>query len=260
MRRPVGERRCLINERVLATRVTFGVLAVCSVTSQAILGCSSGSSSDAAPVSAGGAAIQVVPASGGAVPVTTTGPTTGAGGTTSTAIATGGSTSRAPHDPSLFTWPESTPDGGATLCKPGHYVGTYQCDVHPPPAFAAFFPDGSTGYIVNGPVDLMLSQGQDGEFLTVSGGTLQSTAQSLFVLQATVVGQLDCRTGLFSGQLTDGQVSIPPFPPGGTFTGPLSASFAAGNSELSGTWNLIGGATFGGTSCSGPWNATYQGP
>jgi hypothetical protein len=203
----------------------------------------------------------VVVASGGAIPITTPGPTMGAGGTTSTAVAAaGGTTTGTVHDPSLFTWPESTPDGGAMLCKPGHYVGTYQCDVRPPPAFAALFPDGSTGYIVSGPVDLVLSQGQSGEFLTVSGGTLQSTAQSFFLLQATVVGQLDCQTGLFSGQLTNGEVSIPPFPPGGTFTGPLNASFAPSNSELSGMWNLIGGATFGGTSCSGPWNATYQGP
>ncbi|HEX3594706.1 MAG TPA: hypothetical protein VHU80_06380, partial [Polyangiaceae bacterium] len=124
----------------------------------------------------------------------------------------------------------------------------------------AFFGDAGIGYTIDGPVDLVLNQGQNGEFLSVSGGTLKSTATGFLALTATVVGQLDCQTGVFSGQLVDGEVSIPPFPPGGTFTGTLGATFDPNQSKLDGTWHLVGGDTFQGASCFGPWNATYQGP
>lgn len=166
----------------------------------------------------------------------------------------GGSPSGGP-DPSLFNWPEGTADGGnEQLCKPGHYVGTYQCDL----ALPGMAADASTGFMVSGPVDLMLDQSQSGEFLEVSGGTLMSTAMGIFALAATVTGKLDCVSGRFSGALQDGTVSIPPFPSGGSFSGPMSASFSASGPGLSGTWTLIGGPQFFGESCTGPWSATWQ--
>jgi hypothetical protein len=164
------------------------------------------------------------------------------------------------RDPTLFTWPEGNPDGGVKqLCKPGHYVGAYQCKITLPPQFGAFSGDAGS-FSISGPVDLTLNQGQSGEFLTVSGGTLKSTAQGIFALAATVVGQLDCQTGVFSGQLVGGEVSIPPFPPGGTFDGTLNAAFDPRAAALEGHWTLVGGTTFTGIQCTGPWNATYQGP
>ncbi|HEX4337303.1 MAG TPA: hypothetical protein VH062_15410 [Polyangiaceae bacterium] len=96
--------------------------------------------------------------------------------------------------------------------------------------------------------------------MSVSGGTLKSSAVGFLSLDAMVVGKLDCQTGVFSGQIVGGEVSIPPFPPGGTFTGDLTSSFDQAASTLAGTWHLIGGDTFQGASCAGPWNATYQGP
>jgi len=166
----------------------------------------------------------------------------------------GGSPSGGP-DPNLFNWPEANPDGGnEELCKPGHYVGTYQCDLSLPGEPA----DASSGFVVSGPVDLMLDESQDGEFLEVSGGTLKSTAMGIFVLAATVSGKLDCLSGQFAGSLQDGTVSIPPFPSGGSFTGPMAASFSQNGPELSGKWTLIGGPQFLGESCTGPWSATWQ--
>ncbi len=94
----------------------------------------------------------------------------------------------------------------------------------------------------------------------MSGGSLKSTASGIFALSATVEGQLDCQTGVFTGRLVGGEVSIPPFPPGGTFDGTLGASFDPKSAALDGSWHLVGGDTFQGTSCTGPWNATYQGP
>jgi hypothetical protein len=167
----------------------------------------------------------------------------------------------ASHDPTLFAWPESNADGGSDLlCKPGHYVGTYTCTIRPPAQYIALFGDAAVTYKINGPVDLTLDKGQDGEFLTVSGGTLKSTAGGFLALDATVVGKLDCQTGTFTGTLENGTVSIPPFPSGGSFSGPLAASFSPSGPALNGNWTLIGGTTFQGTSCTGPWNATYQGP
>jgi len=190
----------------------------------------------------------------------------GAGGNTSAAggapgASASGGTATSAHDPTLFTWPEGNPDGGTVqLCKPGHYVGSYTCQVGLPAAFAAFFGDSGVGFTISGPIDLVLNAGQNGEFLTVSGGTLKSTATGILALEAMVVGQLDCQTGVFSGQLVGGTVSIPPFPPGGTFTGTMGAAFDPKGDALDGTWHLIGGSTFQGSSCSGPWTATYQGP
>jgi hypothetical protein len=224
-------------------------------------GCSGGNSSRApSPTTTATAPPPDVPASGGfpSIIAAAGGTPASAGGATQVP----GSGGVPGHDPGLFGWPEGNPDGGTLeLCKPGHYVGTYECAVKPPPAFAAFFPgDAGTGYLVNGAVDLVLNQSQSGEFLTVSGGTLKSTAQLFFALEAMVAGQLNCQTGVFSGQLVSGTVAIPPFPPGGTFDGPLSATFDPKAAALEGKWNLIGGATFQGTSCSGPWTATWQGP
>jgi hypothetical protein len=129
-------------------------------------------------------------------------------------------------------------------------VGTYTCDVTFGDAGAAVFP-------LAGPVDLVLAEGQDGEFLVVSGGTLKSAA-GLLVADAEVIGQLSCSSGAFSGTLRNGTLSIPPFPPGGTFGGDLSATFVSTGPRLEGTWALVGGGPFAGYGCSGPWTATLQ--
>jgi hypothetical protein len=198
-----------------------------------------------APLTGGSTFVQA--ASGGAPPAPTAG-------------SAGGDTPSVGPDPTLFNWPEATADGGTEqLCKAGHYVGTYRCEVHPPPGFLGLSADAATGYILTGPVDLHLDEGQDGEFLQVSGGTLASTAAGILQLGATVQGKLDCLNGEFDGQLEDGTVSIPPFPSGGSFTGPMLASFSPSGPTLTGTWRLIGGTQFMGTSCGGEWSATWQG-
>jgi hypothetical protein len=113
---------------------------------------------------------------------------------------------------------------------------------------------------INGPVDLELNEGQSGEFLTVSGGTLKSAAAGFFQLSGDVTGQLDCTTGVFMGQVNMGEVSIPPLPPGGTFTANIEGALDSTNQALSGNWRLTGASTLQGWWCTGPWNVTYQGP
>jgi hypothetical protein len=170
------------------------------------------------------------------------------GGTTSTVDASG----EPAHDPALFNWPESTADGGTgTHCKAGHYVGTYNCNIEWGDA-------GAFSYPLSGPVDLRLEEAQSGEFLSVSGGTLTS-AVGIVSLDSQLIGTLNCQTGEFTGTLQNGTFAIQPFPPGGTFDGHLNANFASAGPKLDGTWTLRGGGQFSASSCSGPWNATWQG-
>lgn len=197
---------------------------------------------------------------GGAAPpsVSMGGGTGGSGdyGTGDVGVATGGVTAaQTGRDPALFAWPEANPDASAPLlCKAGHYVGTYNCNVTGPNGFGA---DGGIQFPLTGPVDLRLAQSQSGEFLTVSGGTLKSAA-GLLALDASVDGTLNCQSGAFSGTLLNGTLSIPPFPPGGTFSGDLSATFVSDGPKLIGSWTLIGEGQYAGYSCTGPWTATWQ--
>jgi hypothetical protein len=174
----------------------------------------------------------------------------GGGGTAGAGVAAGGGAPY-PYDlKTTFDWPETNLDGGArSLCQSGHYVGTYSCNVT--------FQDAGINYALTGPVDLRLSEQQEGEFLTISGGTLASAA-GILALNASVIGKLNCQNGAFSGTLTGGTLSIPPFPPGGTFNGGLSASFVQADPKLTGTWTLNGEGTFAGYTCHGPWTATWQ--
>src|SRR5512143_486179 len=73
---------------------------------------------------------------------------TGGGGGTGAAPSTGAGGSSGAHDPTLFSWPEATPDGSTNqLCKAGHYVGTYSCNVTGPNGFGT---DGGA-YPLTGP-------------------------------------------------------------------------------------------------------------
>jgi hypothetical protein len=159
-----------------------------------------------------------------------------------------------------FDWPETIPGQGKP-CKAGHYTGTFQCTYQP-----AGTPDGSTGgLLITGPIDFKLQQTQNGEFLEVSGGTLDGLALLAIHFKADISGQLSCGTGAFAGDLVNGSYAIDPFPAGGTFNGPMNG-FSTNTAPctgtcLGGTWALheTGAAGTGhiGT-CAGTWTATLQ--
>lgn len=194
--------------------------------------------------SAGGAAVTGNGGTAGSVVAIGSGGADSAGGTT----ATGGAAPN-PYDPSItFDWPEGTT--AAKKCQAGHYVGTYTCTV-------TYGDGGGFSYPLTGPVDLVLAESSDGEFLTVSGGTLKSAA-GFIAADAKVVGQLSCGSGAFTGTLQDGTLSIPPFPPGGTFGGDLSAGFVSVGPKLDGRWALVGEGQFAGYGCTGTWTAALQ--
>ncbi len=220
------------------------------------LGCSASSSSNNNPFAQGGA--------GGADQYGTGGTGNGgssynAGGTTSV-TGNGGhqgttlfdaGTGPYPYDlNTTFSWPTTSAEGGiGGRCKAGHYVGTYSCEVTNADAGV---------YSLTGPVDLQLSEAQSGEFLTVSGGELKSAA-GILAMDATVVGQLNCQSGAFSGNLPHGSLALVPFPPApDSFDGTMQASFVSSGPALSGTWTLFGEGTFQGYVCHGPWTAKWQ--
>lgn len=159
-----------------------------------------------------------------------------------------------------FDWPETIPGQGKP-CKAGHYVGTFQCLYQP-----AGTPDGSAGgLLITGPIDFKLQQAQTGEFLEVSGGTLDGLALIAIHFKADISGKLSCGTGAFAGNLVNGSYAIDPFPAGGTFNGPMDG-FSSNTPPctgtcLGGTWALheTGAAGTGhiGT-CAGTWTATLQ--
>lgn len=221
------------------------ISAACSADSPA------GGFSNAPPTGGAGGNLST-PVTGGSTQVPSTGGAISTGGAPAAPggmpAASGGAP---PQDPNSFDWPEATADGGAArLCKPGHYVGTYQCTVTGPMGAPA------VGLPLTGPVDLRLSQAQEGEFLVVSGGTLKTSA-GVLQLDAGVIGKLNCQTGKFEGTLENGQLSVPPFPPGGTVGGTLVGAFVPATPALEGTWDLEAGTAFPGYGCEGPWTITW---
>ena len=193
--------------------------------------------------------------SGGAPPTAATSSSSG-GAALPTPSSGGAPAGSGPRDGALFAWPESSADGGASRCQPGHYVGTYSCTVHN----SQFGGDAGLSIPIDGPVDLVLNRGQSGEFLTVSGGTLKSAAAGFFQLSASITGQLDCTTGAFTGRVTMGEVSIPPLPPGGNFDATMDGALDGTNQAMSGSWLLTGTTTLMGWFCTGPWKVSFQGP
>ncbi|HVU04118.1 MAG TPA: hypothetical protein VHE30_20310 [Polyangiaceae bacterium] len=159
-----------------------------------------------------------------------------------------------------FDWPETVP-GQPKPCQAGHYVGTFECTYHP-----AGTPDGSAGGLpITGPIDFTLTESQNGEFLEVSGGTLDGLALIAIHFHAQISGSLSCSTGAFKGDLQNGSYAIDPFPAGGTFVGPMNG-FSTNTSPctgtcLGGTWALnetgAAGTNHIGT-CAGTWTATYK--
>jgi hypothetical protein len=160
-----------------------------------------------------------------------------------------------------FDWPESVGDGGATKCRAGHYVGTFTCNFTPSQADGGALPGmPATPFPVTGPVELVLTESQNGEFLEVSGGTMSGSAFIAITFTAKISGKLDCQTNQFDGIVTNGSYCIQPFPPGGSFEGPTKATYSStGPALTNGTWlfsvKTPQGASYG--TCEGTWTATY---
>jgi hypothetical protein len=150
-------------------------------------------------------------------------------------------------------------DSGRTLatgnCKEGRYSGTFTC---------YFDPDGGTqpladagGVQVSGTLTLTLTRSSTGEFQDVASGKFTANTSSLISASADLSGTLDCNTGKFRGQLTNGTYSGWIFI-NGTFQGPLASDYDGTNfAFVHGSWVMT--IQNAGT-CPGTWSANYIGP
>jgi hypothetical protein len=159
-----------------------------------------------------------------------------------------------PPDPNVsFAWDASATDSRG--CQPGTYAGTFSCPV----VLAELF-EADSAPVAEGPVTLTLTKSQNGEFLEISGGSLQlSDPGGLVDLQADIVGKLDCRTNALEGRTVDGvygpgEASLLP---AGTIEGELSGTLDRARATLSGNWKMTWEALgFPGT-CNGPFTASW---
>lgn len=129
------------------------------------------------------------------------------------------------------------PDAASARCEPGRFEGTFtcnfglgqSCDQNP-----------GTGLIMLMGV-MSLTLVATGEFLTVSGGTLDA-ASGGYTLNGPLAGLVDCRVKKFGGSVegTYSGPGIPGLPPvTGELSGPVSATYdPRGPALTNGTWCL----------------------
>jgi hypothetical protein len=164
----------------------------------------------------------------------------------------GGAPQAEPPTGVSFDWPETDP-GTAVQCMPGHYLGAFSCELR------IIAEGGPAAFPLMGTIDLELRETADGELLRIANGTFVSAAAVAIPAWGDVVGELDCSTGRFEGELQNGKFSVAlgipvPFTEG-TFMGPLSADYDAQTAELRGDWNMIGELDgFPGSCTGGTWS------
>ena len=160
----------------------------------------------------------------------------------------------------LFNW--SVDDPSPTLsCQAGLYTGS----------FTGFYASAITvvgvPIPVFGDVNLTLQQSANGEFYTISNGSVHGTADGILAqYDCKLTGTLDCSTKKLEDGLIDCNYCVGVFAGDsgiclgveGHFVGPVSADYDAANQSFeNGDWKGKEGAdaaVFGG---SGHWTAAY---
>jgi hypothetical protein len=129
------------------------------------------------------------------------------------------------------------PDVASSRCEPGLFQGSFSCNF----ALGQSCEQntGMLGFVMMGTVSLSLVH--TGEFLTVSGATLDASAGG-YTMSGPLTGLVDCRVKKFGGSV-DGIYSgsaIPGIPPiSGQLAGPVSATYDPREPALTnGTWCL----------------------
>lgn len=164
----------------------------------------------------------------------------------------------APDDSGLTANPTIIPYVPPPSAKcSGTYSGTFQCTF-------VFGADGGAvsadagGLMVTGTLSFKLTQMTGGEaYIAAASGSFSSTGAVFFTANADIGGTLNCNTGVFQGNLSNGMYSGFVFITG-TFSGPLDATYNSTTlSFVNGTWLLT---VPGQGSCPGTWTANYSGP
>lgn len=151
--------------------------------------------------------------------------------------------------PANFDWLRTEPGAGGGDCRPGHYEGSLDGVYNAPSAFTAPVPIVSVDVTGQPGFQIDLAKGGNGEFLTVTGGSLNGTALAIFPFEAEFAdGMLDCATGLFRARIINGSyiVFFDGFYGGKvmyTFEGEIVARYDASTSSLvDGRWSVSEGS------------------
>ncbi len=148
---------------------------------------------------------------------------------------------------------------GTGSCMSGTYAGTYSCSFSYDPNADGGPSDASyddAGFDITGNISFQLNQDlASGEsFIDMASGTFGGTCcANLFTLNATLGGQLNCNSGTFTGDLTNGTYTG--FFMMGTFGGPITACYDGRSSTFTGQWSLT--VPSEGT-CVGIWTASLS--
>jgi len=160
---------------------------------------------------------------------------------------------RHPPDSNIhFDWEETLP--GRKLCEPGHYVGTFMCDIVLSNGFVAH---------IKGPVELTLAKSQNGEFLELSDAHIEGFALFVFNFRAELAGRLECATRRLDAMAARGSVGLgdADLLPVLGFEGQLHGALDETGDVLSGEWSFpVSTSTEELGVCTGPWTATRMVP
>jgi hypothetical protein len=160
-----------------------------------------------------------------------------------------------------FEWLETASGAPAAQeCRPGTYVGTFQCTFVGDPAVFGTDAAGGFSLDVTGPIALELVQSANGEFLQISDGQFSAVAQLFFGFRAKLRGDLDCKSLKLSATTEGGMWALgdPDMPllPGGDFVADIQGALNPKTGELSGQWSFTSGTVPG--TCTGQWSVTYM--
>jgi hypothetical protein len=159
---------------------------------------------------------------------------------------------------------------GTGTCQTGMYAGTFSCLYYQGvDAGIGGAPDSGGIGPITGTMQFALTQqvSSTGELTQtdIASGTFAAATGGFIAADANLGGTLDCSTGQFTGQLTNGvyglsfNPSTPPLPdPNNHFQGPLVSEYDGKTSAfVNGQWSM---AIAGLGACIGTWTATYSGP
>jgi hypothetical protein len=153
----------------------------------------------------------------------------------------GGSGKNPPVDPSIiFDWPVDNPTP-AIGCQSGLYTGTFDG------FYSSYLTAVGVPLPVTGDVNLTLDESTNGEFFTISNGSVSGTADGFLAqYSCRITGTLNCTTKkLENGRLEDCIYCLGSFTDdaggcglAGYFSGPLTADYNAANQSFeNGTWD-----------------------
>lgn len=190
------------------------------------------------------------PLGGGAGAAGAAGAGSGSGGAGGSA---GGVIQRPAEEPPLnpdvrFEWRETVPGQGG--CRPGVYVGRFACRQ----GGALLFP-------VEGNMRFRLAGSEEDQVLNVVDGELAGFSSMLTgkLLNADLMGTLDCISGDFEGRTENGEVfaapfsNVFPFLSGGAFEGTLDGTIDTRTATVSGRWTMSGSLA-----CNGDFSAALS--